>query len=278
MPRTHPGFGSKVMAMLAAALVVTVAVPARGAPPSRVPGQPALRAAVDKPPLLRPNLVVLRAKDLYVVRTAEGRKLRFESAMGNVGRGPVEVRPRHDLPCPGGKEMAIQVTYRDVDGSGWFRRKVDTEVHRRRAGCMVYHPQHDHWHFQAAARYVLTQLQDDGSQVVSTARKKMSFCLRDSRRLPESYGTFHQREYYGTCSRTSPMGISTGWSDVYQSFLAGQALRLPARAEDGVYCLRIRVDPKDQLKESNDLDNTSVRAFQMTGDTISYLPNKTCTP
>ncbi len=63
----------------------------------------------------------------------------------------------------------------------------------------------------------------------------MSFCLRDSRRLPESYGKFRYPTHCGACSRYSPQGISVGWVDVYQSFLAGQAIRLPRRAKDGLY-------------------------------------------
>jgi Lysyl oxidase len=229
-----------------------------------------------KPALLKPNLVVLKAADLSVQRTGNGRYLRFESALGNIGRGPIEVRPNTNQPCPTGHHHATQIIYRDVDGSRFYRRSVDTQIARRSAGCMVYHPAHNHWHFQAASRYTLFQPGDERN-LVRVARRKMSFCLRDSERIPRQYGSYHQREFYGACSKYSPQGISIGWVDVYQSFLAGQALRLPRSARDGLYCLRIKVDPKNQLVESDDRDNTSMRAFSLHGDAITFRRVGRCT-
>lgn len=235
----------------------------------------AANARPAKPRLLKPNLVVLKAADLYIQRTSSGRYLRFESGLGNIGRGPIEVRPNTNQPCPTGHHHATQIIYRDMDGSRFFRRRVDTQVARRSAGCMIFHPQHDHWHFQAASRYTLFQPGEERN-VVRVARRKMSFCLRDSRRIPQQYGTYQQSEFYGACSKFSPQGISVGWVDVYQSFLAGQALRLPANARDGLYCLKIKVDPKNQLVESNDRDNTSMRAFTLTGDRVRFRRANRC--
>lgn len=232
----------------------------------------------DRAPLLKPNLVAMKAADLSIQHAGGERYLRFESGLGNIGRGPIEVRPNTNQPCPTGHHHATQIIYRDVDGSRWYRRAEDDRVGRRSAGCMIFHPQHNHWHFQAASRYTLFQPGEKHRQrhLVRVARRKMSFCLRDSRPVPASYGTFHQPEHYGACSKYSPQGISTGWVDVYQSFLAGQALKLPRDARDGLYCLRIRVDPKNQLVESNDRDNTSMRAFTMTGDQITFRRARRC--
>ena len=199
------------------------------------------------------------------------------------------MRPNTNRPCPQGRHHATQGIYRDVDGSHFFHRKVDTRIARRSAGCMIFHPQHNHWHFhwnfKAASRYTLSQPNEE-RRLVGVARRKMSFCLRDSRRIPREYGTSHQPEFYGARSKYSPKGISVGWVDVYQSFPtstspsrrlpvlpggyqsfpAGQALRLPRNARDGLYCLQNKVDPKDQLVETNDRDNTSMRAFTLQGD------------
>lgn len=233
-----------------------------------------VRAAGTTAQPLLPNLVVLRAADLSIQHTSAGRRLRFESALGNTGRGPVEVRPNNARPCPRGKHHATQIMYRDVDGNRRYRRSLDTQVARRSAGCMVFHRSHDHWHFEAASRYTLYKASDD--EVVKVARRKMSFCLRDSRRLPEAYGTWSYPQTYGACSKYSPQGISIGWVDVYQSFLAGQAIGLPDNATDGLYCLRIKVDPRDMLHESNDDDNTSVRAFRLDGDRIRIRDSRRC--
>jgi hypothetical protein len=237
-------------------------------------GASAVSPAAPRPALLKPNLIVLPAADLYIQRTSSARYLRFESGLGNIGRGPIEVRPNTNRPCPDGHHHATQVIYRD--GSRFFRRAVDTQVARRSAGCMIYHPAHNHWHFQAASRYTLFQPGEERT-LVQVARRKMSFCLRDSRRVPQSYGTYHQPEFYGACSKHSPQGISVGWVDVYQSFLAGQALRLPQAAGNGLYCLQIKVDPRNQLLESDDGDNTSMRAFTLRGDRIAFQPASRCT-
>jgi hypothetical protein len=139
---------------------------------------------------------------------------------------------------------------------------------------MIFHPYHDHWHFEAASRYTLYKPRRP--EIKQVARRKMSFCLRDSKRVPAAYGTFNYAQHYGKCSRRSPQGISVGWVDVYQSYLAGQALTLPRSMDDGLYCLRIQVDPKDQLAETRDNDNGSVRAFFMRGDKISFRDSARC--
>jgi len=234
-----------------------------------------VRAAKPTPKPLKPNLVVLKAADLSLQNGRRHRWVRFESGLGNIGRGPIEVRPNRNRSCPAGQHHATQVMYRDVDGSRFYKRRVDTRVARRSAGCMIFHPRHDHWHFEATARYRLTQ--PGQARPVRVARKKMSFCLRDSKRVPAEYGRFHQPETYGACSRHSPQGISPGWVDVYQSFLAGQALRLPRHARGGLYCLSIRVDPSNMLEESKERDNSSMRAFSLHGDRIRYRRVSRCT-
>lgn len=245
--------------------------PATAADPAAT--APARRRA-GKISWLRPNLVVLPAADVHVQRTPKGRRLRFESALGNIGRGPIEVRPRGRADCPPGKHLAVQAIYKDMDGSGRFHRKHDDRIAARRAGCMVFHRRHDHWHFEAASRYVLFRRDQPRRRTV--ARRKMSFCLRDSRELPESYKVHRYPERYGACSQKEPQGISIGWVDVYQSFLAGQSLRLPKGAGNGLYCLRIQVDPRDALIESDDDDNGSVRAFFLNGDRVRYRKASKC--
>lgn len=270
---SHPS-GKSLRLLLAGASVLLLGQFFAPGNAAAVDPQTVAVTAATKAPPLRPNLVVLPADGIYVQGSGGERKIRFESALGNVGRGPVEVRPNNSRPCPAGKRHASQVMYRDMDGSGRYRREIDTGLARRSAGCMVFHRFHDHWHFEAASRYTLHRADEPEALVV--ARRKMSFCLRDSRRVPSSYGTFRYAEHYGACSRTSPQGISIGWADVYQSDLAGQALLLPPGMGDGLYCLRVKVDPRDQLLETRDNNNSSLRAFYLRGDTIRYRDSATC--
>lgn len=273
--RRTSSLGTLVVGTLVVLTAPVLAAPDTAAATAEaVRGSARLAGERGKAPPLKPNLVALPAADISVQRSGTERKIRFESGLGNVGPGPIEVRPNRAKPCPAGKHHATQIMYRDMDGSGRYRRDTDTGLSRRSAGCMVFHRHHDHWHFEAASRYTLFQPSE--SKPVNVARRKMSFCLRDSRRLPTSYGTFKYPQHYGACSRYSPQGISVGWVDIYQSFLAGQAIRLPRRAEDGLYCLRTKVDPKNSLVESDDGDNVSVRAFRLEGDRIRYRDSRRC--
>ena len=228
------------------------------------------------PRLLMPDLVAIPATDAELkVRKQTGvRVLRFESSLGNVGSGPLEVRPNQNQPCPPGEQNSTQLVYSDTNLNGVYNRLKDVTVWRHRAGCMLYHPKHDHWHFKASAQYSLVDPRN-GDALVS-ARSKVSFCLRDTARVPVEYGTWAYREVYGTCTKRSPQGISVGWMDIYQSFLAGQRLVLPEGLADGLYCLHTVVDPINQLVEGNDLNNSSVAAFGIRGEKVHLRPPERC--
>ena len=143
---------------------------------------------------------------------------------------------------------------------------------------MVYHPLHHHWHFKASARYTLRTPVAVGQTegVIVSARRKVSFCLRDTARVPVQYGLFDYGLAYGRCTKRSPQGISIGWMDIYQSFLAGQALRLPDDLPNGLYCLETVVDPIDQLVETNNDNNSSVRALRIRGTKVVERPTALC--
>jgi Lysyl oxidase len=226
--------------------------------------------------LLRPDLVALRAQNLTIqVRSRNDRRLRFSSSLGNIGLGPIEVRPNQNQPCPAGQHNSTQIIYRDANANAEFNPKGDIALSRHRAGCMVFHPFHDHWHFKASARYTLLK-PGAADPVVVSARRKVSFCLRDTARVPEWMGSWDYPLSYGSCSRHSPQGISVGWMDVYQSFLAGQYLPLPKKLEDGVYCLHTVVDPLDQLVETNNDNNSSMRELAIRGNRAKLRPISLC--
>jgi hypothetical protein len=227
--------------------------------------------------LLLPNLTPLRATAMYVQRDHHVRRLRFEAGLANIGPGPMEVRPNRAKPCPKGKRHASQILYRDVDGSGHFKRSVDTRFIHRSSGCMVFHPEHNHWHFEAASRYRLYR--PSAADDILVRARKMSFCLRDSERVPANFGDFHYALYYRDCGRDTPQGISIGWVDVYANYLTGQSLTLPRRLRHGMFCLNIRVDPRDELREGDETDNNSYRAFRLHGQKVTLVErNRICKP
>lgn len=239
---------------------------------------PTPTTTVPPPAELLPDLIALPANELSVRVRKDGRRLRFASSLGNIGAGPIEVRPNNLLPCPEGQHNSTQVIYLDGNANARYNPKKDTSFVRHRAGCMVYHPLHHHWHFKASARYTLRYpvTKTQPVPVVVSARRKVSFCLRDTARVPERYGVFDYALAYGSCTRRSPQGISIGWMDVYQSFLAGQVLRLPDDLPNGLYCLETVVDPIDQLVETNNDNNSSVRALRIHGTKVVGRPAARC--
>ncbi len=226
------------------------------------------------PPLLLPNMRTVQPTDLHIELNNGYRWLRFTAALANVGRGPIEVRPNNAGSCPKGTQHATQIIYRDVDGSRRYVRGTDTTIARRSAGCMVFHPAHHHWHFDNSARYTVW---DPRKNEPVVSHPKTSFCLRDIRRVPAGWhAPKRYAKYYGACDRGTPQGISIGWADYYESYLPGQGMRLPRRLANGVYCLRVTVDPKDQLRETDDTDNRSVKSFTLRRNSISSGPPRPC--
>jgi hypothetical protein len=128
-------------------------------------------------------VIALPANDLGIQVRSDGRRLRFASSLGNIGTGPLEVRPNRNQPCPDGQHNSTQVIFRDANGNGTYEASRDTAVRRHRAGCMIFHPFHDHWHFKASARYTLLKAKQP-ERVIVSARRKVSFCLRDTDRVP----------------------------------------------------------------------------------------------
>ncbi len=263
----------KLLSLIIAGLVVGATRMSEAAPAEPEVAVPARTA--PKPPALLPDLTPLRAKDMAIEMTERHRRLRFTAGLANIGRGALEVRPDNRRRCGRAERHASQVIYRDVDGDGRFIRNQDTVHTLRSAGCMIFHPRHAHWHFEAASRYRVYRPDREQDSIVRS--RKVSFCLRDSERVPNRLGTFNKPLYYDGCSRDTPQGISTGWVDVYASYLAGQALPLPNRLPNGVYCLAIQLDPLDELWESDESNNESSRAFRLYGERVEPVKPNDCT-
>jgi len=263
------GVFTAVAALLLSAFALSV--PADEA----VATQPASPADGAKAPRLHPDVRALPARDLSIVRNAASRRtIRFESGLANTGRGVLEVRPNDGDACRANERHATQIMFRDRNRNGWFNRKIDTGLARHSAGCMVFHPTHDHWHFEAAARYALWHPRRDTPIVVKG--RKMSFCLRDSEQVPQRWATRDYAEHFGACSQRTRQGISIGWVDVYQANLPGQFLTLPRNLADGLYCLRTTVDPRGLLVEADETNNSSVRSMRIRDDRVSSKPFKRC--
>jgi Lysyl oxidase len=137
---------------------------------------------------------------------------------------------------------------------------------------MLRHPGHRHWHFDAMAAYSLRR---PGSEEPLVARNKVSFCLRDNRRIP-GQRVVVRREHFGRCARTSRQGISPGWVDVYKANLDGQSLRLPRGVNGEVVCLDLQADPRGRLAETDETDNATSVALRIDGTRVRRINSAPC--
>jgi len=242
----------------AVALLTTALVVGRDDPDDDVvterPGEPSASAPSgddEGPADLLPNMRSLNASQLQLEDRPAVRRLRFAASLANLGPGPLLLDPRGRLECAPRQIAADQLIHRDADEDGRFVRGVDRVGERRRAGCMLVHPDpdHDHWHFDAMASYVLST--PDGAVV--SARRKVSFCLRDNARVPGA-DVVVRRAHFGECGRRLVQGISPGWVDVYSADLTGQGLPIP-RDLRGVHCLTLTADPRRRIVETDETDN-----------------------
>lgn len=204
---------------------------------------------------LLPNLQALPADDIHLETTSTGRTLlRFSATSWNSGTGPLELvagavdRPRK-------KQKIYQRVYAE-DGS--YRDRL--------AGSFIWHDLHNHFHFQDYAHYILKPVLALGAERTAT---KTTFCVMDTTPVNTQLPEAPRAPVYSTCGRLI-QGMSVGWGDTYESYLAGQEIDV-TDLPDGVYELQIVVDRKNLLLESDDTDNTSWVQILLSGDIVQVI-------
>ena len=222
--------------------------------------------------LLLPNMRSVSASDLQIDVVGSTRRLRFAASLANVGPGPLFLLPQGRGSCRSGQHEAFQVLHRDANRDGEFQPSRDREGSRRLSGCMLHHPDHKHWHFDAMASYSLRRA---GSSAALVSRDKVSFCLRDNYKMP-GQRVVVPRRHFGRCSRNSQQGISPGWVDLYKADLSGQWLRMPANVGSDVLCLDLKADPLGRLVETDETDNATSVAFRVDGTRIRKANSNAC--
>jgi hypothetical protein len=221
------------------ALLLPAAGGRRAAAQSTVPS-PAAASVAD----LLPDVVV-DASSLEHLRiddtTLPGhRLLRMSTSTPNIGAGPLEIRGSTVVGPD--QQQVLQRIYRS-DGS----------FYDRLAGTFVYHPTHQHTHFDGWAVYRLRSLLADGSVgPIMAEGDKASFCLLDvvPYDLPLESGATASAAppyRYTTCGQMV-QGISPGWADVYDLELDGQWIDI-TNLPNGPYWLEAEVDPEQRILE-----------------------------
>jgi hypothetical protein len=205
-----------------------------------------------------PDLDQETPSGLTITRTASAYVLGFESAVRNVGDGPLIIDARR--PAPGASTMtADQLIDRNgaphevVAGVGLLRYVVS--------------PDHRHWHLLDFDRY---QLRRAGARNAAVRDRKSGFCLGDRYRVTDRALRAAPAEprYTSRCGLAAPgllgiqEGISVGYGDDYRANLEGQYLRLSGLAA-GRYVLVHRVNGARQLRELDYRNNAASLLLQL---------------
>jgi hypothetical protein len=193
-----------------------------------------------------PDLGMARLRDIQIEKPGDGRRLlRFTTIIVNVGAGAFHLignRPNTSTP-----EMSI--TQRIFDDAGGFR-EVPTNAVMFFAG-----DGHNHWHVKDLQTYDLIR-KDNGVKVGTGS--KSGFCFADGRRYAPNLPGSPSSRVYGGCGQSSflsqVMGLSVGWSDTYQYYLAFQYVDITNLAA-GRYRLQITADNFNFFQESNESNN-----------------------
>jgi hypothetical protein len=188
----------------------------------------------------RPNLRALPAFDLTVLPTSTGgAQLLFSARTWNAGLGPLELVAGE---TGGDQQNIYQRIYLD-NGS----------YYDRHAGTFIWHPAHNHFHFQNYATYLLQPVAAPGASERSS--NKTTFCVMDTDKVNGALPGAPGAAVYSSCSNLI-QGMSVGWADTYKWNLPGQAIDLTGWT-DGDYKLTISADPKNQLVETDESDNVA---------------------
>ena len=206
--------------------------------------------------------IIVRQSDLLDndIRVSGGRTLlRLSNGTANAGTGPLYLYGA----TPGNDDGTQDVRQRVFREDGSYFERV--------AGTFVYHPEHNHIHFEEWAQYRLRRVVgEDGVGDVVAAGQKTSFCIIDLGVYDRSLPDYVSGGFFRTCSSTT-QGLSVGWIDVYSKSLPGQNIDI-TDVSDGHYWLESEVDPNNNVLESNE-DNNIARIRITIGDPSDISPD-----
>jgi hypothetical protein len=204
-------------------------------------------------PPVYPDLQTLNPDGLYIERGSDGRfRLRFDNTVGNYGG-------RLELTVDGDRNIYQNVYDQLTGGSRALQQRVSSDL--------IFHPEHNHFHFKDFARYELLKQDRAGVYRATTRRgSKTSFCILDYERMTSNGPSSAQ---YSTCGSTI-QGLSAGWGDTYYASLPEQWIDLgTATMTDGAYALRSTADPYNKILESNNGNNVGITYFSVRNGMLS---------
>jgi hypothetical protein len=234
----------------------------------------AAQTEIEEPPQVElpsdaalPDLQTLPITDLRLQvdpNTGE-RSLRFSNSIVNAGEGPLELHGEYD-------RQADQIF---VSQHIYLEDEVIIEP---LDGTFYFSGEHLHWHWQDFIAYEIWTIETGGDLSRKIfANDKVGFCMYDTHPVRNDWieqnaaGELEPapRAVYTSC-RYGRQGISTGWVDVYEDTLPGQALDV-SDLEDGIYALRSVANLYGVLYEENTENNAAVVYFSLQGEELMVL-------
>lgn len=193
--------------------------------------------------MLPPNLKPLPASNFSLVNntSAGTTTLRFATTSWNNGTGALQLEAG-PVDTGNGKQQVLQRVF-NSDGSSTLKF----------AGWFQWHNGHNHFHFDDYARYTLQPVNASGASLRSGS--KVTFCVMDTTAVDLSLPGAPGQKVFSTCG-SQIQGMSIGWGDTYGAHLAGQEIDFTGNP-NGIYQLRIEIDPNKVLVEGNKNDNIS---------------------
>ncbi|MGH8974122.1 MAG: lysyl oxidase family protein [Acidimicrobiia bacterium] len=202
------------------------------------------------------------------------RCLRFDQVIANVGDGPFELRYRME-----GLATDQQLRQRIYASDGTFTDVV--------VDSYEFHPVHAHFHYKNFGQAFLYRPRPDGTMEKIRESRKNGFCMIDVENTrfgadpngvpykgeaPRTYyfprcNTATERDEHGTYMVN---GISVGWADVYNWFLADQYIEISG-VPDGVYVLETVANPARTVHETTFDDNTARITIRLRGDSVELV-------
>jgi hypothetical protein len=221
----------------------------------------------------------------------------------NIGHGPLRVVATDYYVCGGDTILDATGLETCPDGSA-PHQIIDQRIYHKNgstmtywdknAGSMTYHPDHGHFHTDNWGVYTLRKpvdgVDDPTEWPILGYGTKMGFCLMDLANCasPGNYG--HCREDDGTvitndienyglgggnynCAITN-QGISVGYLDIYDYYLDGMTIEVPAGVCNGDYYIVVEIDPNGNYLEESDNNNVSAVPFTLTDqpEDVTSLP------
>ncbi len=186
--------------------------------------------------------------------------LRFSAGVYNTGAGPMYIQFLGD--------DAYQHVYSRDSTPGYY---VDNEAKGRFtstwAGSGEWHPFHEHRHLSDFVLYELLAVDDidAGAMTAVGTGDKHGYCTFSQQ--VRDWGLGSQDHQYSSYAATGDfcrdfMTLERGWGDIYRWQRPGQYVTYESIAEPdgtmpaGLYVLRSTVDPLDNIRETDETDNT----------------------